>query len=71
MQQNKCPNCGAPLLSNKCDYCDSVFIFPNYKQIEESKERIRQLEFEIKQMELNSLFIKELKKIELDKRWRI
>ena len=63
MQQNKCPNCGAPLLSNKCDYCDSVFVFPSYNQIEEFKEKIRQAEFEIKQMELNSLFVKGLKEL--------
>ena len=23
----KCPNCGAPLRSHKCEYCDSEFIF--------------------------------------------
>ena len=43
IESNNCPNCGAPITSWKCEYCDTVF---DKERIDKQKELIKELALE-------------------------
>lgn len=42
--QNNCPNCGAPITSWKCDYCDTVFEKDGLEKTEKIHVQMEQLQ---------------------------
>ena len=41
---NNCPNCGAPITSWKCDYCDTVFEKDGLERAEKIRIQMEQLQ---------------------------
>ena len=52
-----CPNCGAPITGDKCEYCGTVFRMPDFQEIREKRFQIEMLEA---QMRMNDFIIKSL-----------
>lgn len=50
---NRCPNCGAPITSSKCEYCDTVFGDTSIKENEYvDDEAFNSLEKELEELRL-------------------
>ena len=62
MKQLKCPNCGAPLQNNKCEYCGTIFIDTTFSyRIEELKQENLRLKLLQELAEFNSKIIQSLR----------
>ena len=61
MMPVNCPNCGAPLHSNKCEYCGSEFVEKQIKK--EIENEIELLKLQLTQAENNKFIIENYKKL--------
>ena len=62
MRPINCPNCGALLHSNKCEYCGSEFIERHTIKEIELENEIKVLKLQLAQAEKNNNFIIEIYK---------
>ena len=63
MRPINCPNCGAPLHSNKCEYCGSEFVEEQTRKEIELENEIELLKLQLTQAENNNLIIENYKKL--------
>ena len=61
MRPINCPNCGAPLHSNKCEYCGSEFVEEQTRK--ETENEIELLKLQLTQAENNKFIIENYKKL--------
>ena len=61
MRPINCPNCGAPLHSNKCEYCGSEFV--EEQTIKEIENEIELLKLQLIQAENNKFIIENYKRL--------
>lgn len=61
MKPINCPNCGAPLHSNKCEYCGSEFVEEQTRK--EIENEIELLKLQLTQAENNKFIIENYKKL--------
>lgn len=61
MRPINCPNCGAPLHSNKCEYCGSEFVEEQTRK--EIENEIELLKLQLTQAENNKFIIENYKKL--------
>lgn len=61
MRPINCPNCGAPLHSNKCEYCGSEFIEEQVRK--EIENEIELLKLQLIQAENNNSIIENYKRL--------
>lgn len=45
-----CPNCGAPIVANQCEYCETVFDISDYAEMEELKSEINLVKAKIQHL---------------------
>lgn len=67
--KSNCPNCGAPITGNKCEYCGTVF-YDFSKEIATLDETILRLKLQEQQAKIFSYVFEELGKnsMEFDKK---
>ena len=63
MRPINCPNCGAPLHSNKCEYCGSEFVEEQTRKEIELENEIELLKLQLTQAENNKFIIENYKKL--------
>ena len=61
MRPINCPNCGAPLHFNKCEYCGSEFV--EEQTIKEIENEIELLKLQLIQAENNKFIIENYKRL--------
>lgn len=61
MRPINCPNCGAPLHGNKCEYCGSEFVEEQTRK--EIENEIELLKLQLTQAENNRFIIENYKKL--------
>lgn len=63
MRPINCPNCGALLHSNKCEYCGSEFVEEQTRKEIELENEIELLKLQLTQAENNRFIIENYKKL--------